>query len=98
MANYATNLFFANTENKQDLGKIEAFLDENFADCFIERIDNTLKAEFSSRWVYPEELIGKLVESLEGKDEIYIRVLTHELESEYVSFRIFSQGTWNIKL
>lgn len=98
MANYATNLFFANTENKQDLGKIEAFLDENFADCFIERIDNTLKAEFSSRWVYPEELIGKLVESLEGKDEIYIRVLTHELENEYVSFRIFSQGTWNIKL
>lgn len=98
MANYATNLFFANTENKQDLGKIEAFLDENFADCFIERIDNTLKAEFSSRWVYPEELIGKLVESLEGKDEIYIRVLTHELENEYVSFRIFLQGTWNIKL
>ena len=98
MANYATNLFFASTKNKQDLDKIEAFLDENFADCFIERMDDTLKAEFSSRWIYPEELIDNLVESLEAKDEIYIRVLTHELEDEYVSFRTLSQGTWNIKL
>ena len=98
MANYATNLFFASTEKEQNLDKIEAFLDENFADCFIERTDDILKAEFSSRWVYPEELIDKLVESLEAKDKIYIRVLTHELENEYVTFRTFSQGTWNIKL
>lgn len=98
MANYATNLFFASTENEQDLDKIEAFLDETFADSFIERMDDILKAEFSSRWVYPEELIDKLVESLEAKDKIYIRILTHELEDEYVSFRTFSQGTWNIKL
>lgn len=98
MANYATNLFFASTENEQDLDKIEAFLDETFADSFIERSDDILKAEFSSRWVYPKELIDKLVESLEAKNKIYIRILTHELEDEYVSFRTFSQGTWNIKL
>lgn len=97
MANYATNLFFASTENEQDLDKIEAFLDETFADSFIERTDDILKAEFSSRWVYPEEIIDKLVESLEAKNKIYIRILTHELEDEYVSFRTFSQGTWNIK-
>ena len=30
MANYATNIFHASTENKQDLDKIEAFLDDNF--------------------------------------------------------------------
>ena len=30
MANYATNIFHASTENKQDLNKIEAFLDDNF--------------------------------------------------------------------
>ncbi len=98
MANYATNLFFASTENEQDLDKIEAFLDETFADCFIERMDDTLEAQFSSRWVYPEELIGKLVESLEAKDKIYICVLTYELQDEYVSFRTYSQGKWNIKL
>mgnify|MGYP000214145325 CR=1 FL=1 len=29
MANYATNIFYASTENQNDLNKIEAFLDEN---------------------------------------------------------------------
>lgn len=98
MANYATNIFHASTECEQDLDKIEAFLDDNFADCFIERSDDILDAQFSSRWEYPEKEIDKLIALLKVKDEIYIRILTYELEDEYVSFRIFSQGTWNIKL
>ena len=32
MADYATNLFFASTENERDLDKVETFLDDNFAD------------------------------------------------------------------
>lgn len=54
MANYATNIFHARTENKQDLAKIEAFLDDNF-NVFVNRYDDTLDAEFSSRWEYPEK-------------------------------------------
>ena len=99
MANYATNLFFASTEKENDLDRIEAFLDENFGDCYIERMDDDiLKAEFSSRWEYPENEINKLVDSLEAKGKIYMRILTYELEDEYVSFRKFSQGKWEIKL
>ena len=30
MANYATNIFYARTENEADLDKIEAFLDDTF--------------------------------------------------------------------
>ncbi len=97
MANYATNIFHARTENKQDLDKIEAFLDNTF-DGFVNRQGDSVDAEFSSRWAYPEEEIKKLEASLEAKDEIYIRILTYELEDEYVSFRVFSQGKWNIKL
>lgn len=95
MANYATNIFHATTANKQDLDKIEDFLDKTF-DSFVNRYVDGIDAEFYSRWVYPEEEMNNLVASLEAKDEIYIRVLTHE--NEYVSFRTFSQGTWNIKL
>ena len=76
MANYATNIFHARTENKTDLDKIEAFLDDTFS----------------------EEEIKKLVESLEDKDKVYIKILTYEFEDEYVSFRIFSQGEWKVKL
>lgn len=97
MANIATNIFHATTVNKQDLDKIEAFLDDNF-DGYINRYADVIDAEFSSRWEYPEKEINKLVESLEAKNEIYIRILTHELEDEYVSFRKFSQGKWEIKL
>ena len=28
----------------------------------------------------------------------YIKILTYEFENEYVSFRIFSQGKWEIKI
>ena len=97
MANYATNIFHASTENKQDLDKIEAFLDDNF-NGFVNRYSDIVAAEFSSRWEYPEKEIDELVASLEAKDKIYIRILTYELEDEYVSFRIFSQGKWDIKL
>lgn len=90
MANIATNIFHATTANKQDLDKIEAFLDDNF-DGYINRYANVIDAEFSSRWEYPEKEINKLVDSLEAKNEIYMRILTHELEDEYVSFRKFSQ-------
>ncbi len=46
MANYATNIFHASTENKQDLDKIEAFLDDNF-NGFVNRYGDTVDAEFS---------------------------------------------------
>lgn len=97
MANYATNIFHARTENQTDLDKIEAFLDDKF-NGFVNRQGDSVDAEFSSRWVYPEEEINKLVESLDAKDGAYIKILTYELDDEYVSFRIFSQGKWNIKL
>ena len=87
MANYATNIFHARTENKTDLDKIEAFLDDTFSE-FTNRYGDSVDAEFSSRWVYPEEEIKKLVESLEDKDKVYIKILTYEFEDEYVSFRI----------
>ena len=40
----------------------------------------------------------KLVASLEAKDKVYIKILTYEFENEYVSFRIYSQGKWEIKI
>ena len=72
-------------------------MDDTFSE-FTNRYGDSVDAEFSSRWVYPEEEIKKLVESLEDKDKVYIKILTYEFEDEYVSFRIFSQGEWKVKL
>lgn len=43
MANYATNIFYARTENKADLDKIEAFLDDTF-DGFVNRYSDSVDA------------------------------------------------------
>lgn len=98
MANYATNIFFASTENEKDLERVETFLDEHFCDCYIDCNEDYINAEFESRWDYPESLIDEMISSLEAKDEIYIRVLTHELCNEYVSFRVYSGGKWDIRV
>ena len=45
MANYATNIFYASTENQNDLNKIEAFLDDNFS-CYANKYGNSVDAEF----------------------------------------------------
>ena len=58
---------------------------------------NDLNCEFSSKWDYPEETIDKMISLLEDKNDIYIRVLTHELCNEYVSFRVFKNGEWDVK-
>ena len=52
-------------------------------------------------WVYPEEEIKKMVESLEDKDKVYIKILSYEFENEYVSFRIcllYTSQNPNVKL
>lgn len=54
MANYATNIFYASTENQNDLNKIEAFLDDNFS-CYANKYGNSVDAEFPSQWEYPEK-------------------------------------------
>lgn len=98
MANYATNLFFASTKNEEDLNKIGLFLDENFSDNVYERDNDSIEGEFFSAWRYPKELMDDMITSLEDKDNIYIRVLTFEYSSEYVSFRVFCIGKWKVKI
>lgn len=98
MANYATNLFFASTENQNDLERIGQFLDENLCDSMYEMYDECIDGEFCSRWKYPEEAIDDMINQLEDKNSVYIRILTFELSDEYVSFRVFTNGDWEIRL
>lgn len=97
MANYATNLFYAETQNGNDLKKVEDYLEENFCDCYVNRLENSIECEFSSKWDYPKEMMDSMISLLEGKNDIYIRVLTHELCNEYVSFRVFRNGEWDVR-
>ena len=94
MANYATNLFLAKTKCKKDIERINDFFIENFCDCDMEMAEDYIQGEFYSKWTYP-----RLIESLEMRNDIYIRVLSYNFEGgdEYAEFRIFSNGMWNVK-
>ena len=71
MANYATNIFYASTENEKDLDKIAKFLEDTFCDCYLDRSDDYIGGEFSSKWDYPEKEINEMISLLESKDKIY---------------------------
>ena len=81
MADYATNIFYASTENEKDLDKSK--------DC--------IEGEFFSKWDYPAKEIDEMISLLESKDKIYIRVLSHEICNEYVNFQVFSNGKWSYR-
>ena len=98
MADYAANLFYASTNNRKDLEKIEQFLEEDMRDSMYVGDDCIIEGEFLSRYNFPEKEVNDLIASLDAPDELYLRVLTYDLPNEYVSFRIYSNGKWNIKL
>ena len=96
MANICTNILYCRTEHESDLKKVEDFLEKHF-EVYQQTFEESLEAEFESRWDYPEQLMNKLWESLEHKESIYIRILSHCLEDEYACLRVFKNGEWEIK-
>ena len=49
MADYATNIFYASTENEKDLDKIEKFLEDTFCDCYLDKSKDCIEGEFFSK-------------------------------------------------
>ena len=93
MANYATNLFLAKTQCKKDLERINNFFIENFCDCDMEVAEDYIQGEFYSKWTYPEGMIDRLIESLETRNDIYIR----EMNMQSSGFFQMACGTSNDK-
>ena len=97
MANYATNNFFAQTENEKDLRTVDHFINENFNSEYTVRQGKCVESEFYSKWECPQKELDELIALLEAPKQINIRIHSYELSNEYVSFRTFSNGMWNIK-
>lgn len=54
MANYATNIFYASTENEKDLDKVEKFLDETFATVILTGQRTVSRESFSQSGIIPK--------------------------------------------
>lgn len=55
MANYATNIFYASTENEKDLDKVENFLEDTFCDCYLDRSEIVSRASFRQNGTIPKK-------------------------------------------
>ena len=96
MANIATNLFYSNSQVEDDLDIVETFLNDNF-ECWSERVDEGIEAEFESKWDFPEELMNQMASQLTAPQEMYMRCLSHCLEDEYAALFVFRDGAWQLK-
>lgn len=97
MANICTNIFYAETNNKGNLNKIKLFLKKEISCKKIDEGEVFIKAYFDSRWTYLKVHIDKLIASLEPDEVLYIRILSHELSNEYVAFKVYRFGQWDIR-
>ncbi len=98
MANTCTNIFYCKTENKENYNKVLTFLQETFDVNFTEEDEDGqyFESEFSSKWTFPELEFDQLVSALIEDQTLYLRILSHELCSEYASFRVYREGNWEI--
>lgn len=78
MANICDNTFFAYSECEENLKHIYEFIGEHF-DSDLEYYDGTnVEGYFTSRWVFPEEHMKDMFESMPNKEDIYMRCLSVE--------------------
>ena len=100
MANICDNTFFASSENQESLNVLAAFLEENLSVDFIDQSEDYLDLQFSSRWVFPCEVFEELLKEHKELSEdttLYMRCLSTEYGCDYVSYRTYRDGAWDIR-
>jgi hypothetical protein len=94
MANICDNTFFAHSECEENLKHIYEFIGEHF-DSDLEYYDGTIvEGYFTSRWVFPEELMKDMFEAMPNKEDIYMRCLSVEYGCDYVAYHKCDENGW----
>ena len=96
MANICTNIFHAQTTNKEDINIIESFIKDNFGCTEIEITqDKELDTIFESKWFFPEDLMKELLTKIIDKNSIFMRCLSVEYDNLYHSLWICDGTDWD---
>lgn len=110
MANICTNMFYATvkveetTERHEKLyEKINDFLEENVNVTHIDGDNCFTEIDFESYWEFPLKEMEKLTTQIQKEypqeyENLYMRCLSYEFGCEYVSYHIFQNGKWEVKL
>lgn len=93
MANICSNTLYAYSEDSENIKTINEFFD-NWPDADVEACEDCVDVYFESRWVFPEEEMKKLFDSIPNKDDIYMRCLSVEYGCDYVAYWKCSENGW----
>ncbi len=96
MANMCCNWFYCSTDNDRNMERIIYFLDEEFGFTELDGETNRVHGRFYSRWAFPEEAFGKLMEELEADPSLFIEVVSYEPGLCYLEAYTFYNEEWNI--
>lgn len=93
MANICDNTLYAYSEDRQNINTTINFF-HNWPYASIEDSDTNVDVYFESRWVFPEEEMNKLYESLPNKEDIYMRCLSYEFGNLYHALWVCDENGW----
>lgn len=93
MANICNNLFYAYSEDKNNLNTIKEFF-ENWESADIEESDENIDILFDSKWTFPEENMEELFQLIPNKEDIYMRCLSYEFGNMYYSLWECDKDGW----
>lgn len=95
MANVCTNMFYACSDRTETIDIVVEFLEENFQGNYsLISDDNFIEVEFYSKWRFPDSIFEELIDKLKDDVTLYMRCLSYEFGCEYVSYRVYQEGTW----
>lgn len=93
MSNPCDNTLYAYSEDRQNIDTIINFFN-NWPYADIEDSDTSVDVYFESRWVFPEEEMKKLYDSIPNKDDIYMRCLSYEFGNLYHALWVCDENVW----
>lgn len=85
MANICNNTFYAYSKDSENIKAIVNFFNDEWS-ADIEEGEDCVNVYFDSKWVFPENDMCNLLNSIPNKDDIYMRCLSVEYGLNYVAY------------
>ena len=95
MANICLNTMYVESETRENLDAIITFFNNNLKYYDYEDNGDSLDISFDSRWVFPEELMEELFETIPNKSDIYMRCLSVEYGCMYHALWYCDEDGWH---
>lgn len=97
MANICENTIKVFTEDESNKNYVIKFMKDTFHEDLEEVASDFLEGYFSSKWVFPEELMEDLYNKLPNKEDIDITVLSVEWGCFYCEFHTCDHDGWRVE-